>query len=140
MVTAIFPAIYVDDLERSKAFYLELLQMVPVFESDWIVQVSSPEHENLTLTLQPKSHELVPQEFRHSPRGVSIAFAVADTDEVYARAIAMGLRIVQPPKDEIYGQRRFLTVDPDGLLVDVSSLCQPSQEFVDKYMSGDIDR
>ena len=31
--------------------------------------------------------------------------------------------------------RRFLTLDPDGLLVDVSSNFEPSAEFVQKYMS-----
>jgi len=47
----------------------------------------------------------------------------------------MGLEVIQKPRDEMYGQRRFLTVDPDGLLVDVSSDCEPSAEFVAKYMS-----
>ena len=45
----------------------------------------------------------------------------------------MGLKIIQEPRNEIYGQRRFLTIDPDGLLIDVSSNCEPSPEFVAKY-------
>ena len=134
MVSAIFTAIYVYDLEASKRFYQELLGMVPVFESDWIVQVASPENEALTLTLQPRQHELVPENYRQPPNGVSVAFVVPDCDEVFKTAQAMGLKIVQPPKDEIYGQRRFLTIDPDGLLVDVSSPCEPSAEFKARYM------
>jgi len=137
MVTAIFAAIYVDDLERSKDFYTELLGLAVVFDSDWIVQVASPADESINLTLQPRNHELVPEEFKNSPQGVSIAFVVPDTDEVYAKATAMGLRIVREPKNEIYGQRRFLTVDPDGLLVDVSSLCEPSPEFRAQYMNDE---
>ena len=137
MVTAIFAAIYVADLERSKAFYCQLLGLIPVFDSDWIVQVASPNDASVTLTLQPRQHELVPDGFREPPQGMSIAFVVPNTDEVYGKATAMGLHIVQEPKDEIYGQRRFLTVDPDGLLVDVSSNCEPSAEFKAKYMAGD---
>ena len=60
---------------------------------------------------------------------------VADVDSVFETAQNMGLDIVQPPKNEDYGQRRFLMLDPDGLLVDVSSDCEPSPEFVQKYMS-----
>jgi hypothetical protein len=37
----------------------------------------------------------------------------------------MGLCIVQEPRDEFYGQRRFLTVDPNGCLIDI---CSPSNE------------
>lgn len=44
----------------------------------------------------------------------------------------MNLEIIQEPTNEEYGQRRFLTVDPDGLLVDVSSPCEPSAEFMTK--------
>lgn len=71
--------------------------------------------------------------FRKRPQGVSIAFVVPDSDEIFAKAESMGLEIVQRPKNEEYGQRRFLTVDPDGLLVDVSSACEPSAAFMMKY-------
>jgi catechol 2,3-dioxygenase-like lactoylglutathione lyase family enzyme len=137
MVTAIFTAIYVSDLERSKDFYCDFLGLKPVFESDWIIQIASADDETINLTLQLRNHELVPEGFRDSPQGISVAFVVPDTDEIYAKAIALGFRIVQEPKNEIYGQRRFLTVDPDGLLVDVSSECEPSAEFKAQYMGDD---
>lgn len=70
MVTAIFTAIYVNDLERSKAFYCDLLALTPVFESDWIIQVASPIDESINLTLQPRNRDLVPEGLRHSPQGV----------------------------------------------------------------------
>ncbi len=135
MVTDLFTSVYVADLQRSTAFYRALLDLEVAFESDWIVQLSSPQNEAVRLTLQPRTHELVPEGFQRAPAGFSIAFQVPSSDAVYARALEMRLEIVQPPRNEIYGQRRFLTVDPDGLLVDVSSLCEPSPEFVAKYMS-----
>lgn len=135
MVSAIFTAIYVEDLERSHAFYRNLLGLVPVFESDWILQLASPDNESITLTLQPRNHELVPASYRGKPGGASVAFVVESCDKIFAQATAMQLEILQPPTDEIYGQRRFLVLDPDGLLVDVSSPCEPSTEFRAQYMS-----
>ena len=135
MVTDIATAIYVSDLNESKQFYVQLLGLEVVFDSDWVVQLSSPLNDSLNLTLQPRTHEFIPKQFQQKPQGMSITFVVEDADVVYETALSMNLEIIQPPTDEIYGQRRFLTVDPDGLLIDVSSQCEPSAEFVEKYFS-----
>ena len=136
MVNRILTTIYVDDLVRSKEFYINLLGLIPTFETDWIVQLCDPENENVNLTLQPKNHELIPEGFGKQPQGFSIAFVVDSCDEIHVKAQSLELKIVQSPKNEEYGQRRFLTVDPDGTLVDVSSACEPSPEFVAKYFGG----
>lgn len=133
MVTQMVTAIYVEDLQQSKGFYCGLLGLTPTFEADWAVQLSSPASESINLTLQPRAHELIPAPFQKRPQGVSIAFVVPDCDEIFAKAKSLGLEIIQEPKNEEYGQRRFLTVDPNGLLVDVSSACEPSAEFMAKY-------
>lgn len=136
MVERMVPALYVEDLERSKAFYCDLLDLKPGFEADWIIQLSDPENASIELILQPMKHDLVPKRFQTSPQGCSIAFVVNDCNALYERAQSMGLEIVQEPKNEHYGQRRFLTVDPDGLLIDVSSNCEPSPEFKEKYFGS----
>lgn len=133
MVERMVPALYVEDLDRSKDFYCDLLGFKPGFEADWIIQLSDPENASIELMLQPMKSDLVPSKFQKSPRGCSIAFVVKDCDALHRKAQSMGLEIVQEPKNEHYGQRRFLTVDPDGLLIDVSSNCEPSPEFKDKY-------
>lgn len=38
----------------------------------------------------------------------------------------MGLEIIQEPKNECYGQRRFSRIDPDAQLIDVSFNYQPA--------------
>lgn len=137
MVQRMVPALYVADLQRSKAFYCDLLELKSGFETDWIIQLSHPENDSIELILQPMKHELVPTEFQKPPQGCSIAFVVNDCDALYKRARSMGLKSVQEPKNEHYGQRRFLTVDPDGLLIDVSSSCEPSPEFMEKYFGSE---
>lgn len=137
MIERMVPALYVADLRRSKTFYGDLLGFKPGFEADWIVQLSDPENESIELMLQLRTHDLIPKAFQKAPQGSSIAFVVADCDVLYKKAQSMGLEIIQEPKNEHYGQRRFLTVDPDGLLVDISSNCDPSPEFMEKYFGSE---
>jgi predicted enzyme related to lactoylglutathione lyase len=137
MIERLVPALYVEDLERSASFYCELLGLKTGFASDWVVQLSDPENNAIELMLQPRTHGLVPKAFQHSPQGCSIVFVVPDCDLLFERAQAMGLEIIQEPKNEDYGQRRLLIVDPDGLLVDVSSNCDPSPEFIEKYFGSE---
>ena len=136
MLNKMATTVYVEDLKIATAFYCDLLGLEAGFETDWIVQLSSPDNSAIELMLQPKNHELVPQDFQKSPQGSSLVFVVDDCDQYHEKAVSMGLTIIQAPKNEAYGQRRFLTVDPDGLLIDISSQCEPSADFIAKYMSG----
>jgi uncharacterized glyoxalase superfamily protein PhnB len=67
----------------------------------------------------------LPQEYQTTPSGMYVTFVVPNVDLVYEKAIAMELRIVQELRNEFYGQRRFLTVDPNGCLIDI---CSPFSE------------
>ncbi|MEM7254914.1 MAG: VOC family protein [Pseudomonadota bacterium] len=136
MVTGLLVAIYVHDLVRASDFYCALLDFEVAFSADWCVQLASIASPDVKLMLQPRSDGLVPEAFRKPPQGVGITFSVPDCDAVYERAQAMALHIVKPPTNEAYGQRRFLTVDPDGTLIDISSRCEPSPEFIAQYMGG----
>lgn len=64
MVSEMVMAIYVESLDQSQTFYRRLLGLVPIFESDWVVQLSSPENQSINLTLQPREHALIPEAFR----------------------------------------------------------------------------
>jgi hypothetical protein len=39
-------------------------------------------------------------------------------------------------RDEPWGQRHFITEDPDGVLVDVVTVIPPAPEFVAQYLAG----
>lgn len=136
MIERIIPAIYVEDLIRSRNFYCDLLELKVTFEADWIAQLSDPLNSASQLILQPRADELVPMAFQKRAQGISIVFVVPNSDTVYEKALSMDLKIIQKPKNEFYGQRRFMTVDPDGLLLDISSVCEPSPEFKAKYFGG----
>jgi catechol 2,3-dioxygenase-like lactoylglutathione lyase family enzyme len=119
-----------DDLPASRDFYVALLDMQVSYDGDWYVQLKSSSHLELELELGiiQRSHALLPKEFQNSPNGMYVTFVVADVDAIYQRAKAMKLPILQEPKDEFYGQRRFLLTDPNGCLVDVCSPWHPSEK------------
>lgn len=112
-----------DRLRESRDFYVALLGFEVNYDSDWYVQLRCPTNHELEFGIIARTHELVPANFQKTPTGMYVTFVVPDVDAVYATAKALGLEIVQEPKNEFYGQRRFLTVDPNGCLIDI---CSPS--------------
>jgi catechol 2,3-dioxygenase-like lactoylglutathione lyase family enzyme len=112
-----------DRLAESRDFYVSLLGFKVTYDSDWYVQLRSPAHPELELGIIARSSELVPAAFQQSPTGMYLTFVVADVNAVHAQALALGLTILQEPRNEFYGQRRFLTVDPNGCLIDICSPC-----------------
>jgi catechol 2,3-dioxygenase-like lactoylglutathione lyase family enzyme len=110
-----------DRLAESRDFYVTLLGFEVSYDSDWYIQLCSPSNKELEFGIILRTHSLVPPEYQTAPSGMYLTFVVPDVDLVYEKALAMGLRIVQEPKNEFYGQRRFLTLDPSSCLVDICS-------------------
>lgn len=110
-----------DDLQKSKEFYVNLLSLLVKYDSDWYVQLCSPEDSEIEYGIIQRDHELVPKEYQNTPNGMYVTFVVEDVDAIYSKAVDMGIPIIQKPRNEFYGQRRFLIKDPNGCLVDVCS-------------------
>ncbi len=115
-----------DDLEGSRDFYVGLLGFSVNYESDWYVQFCAPDNSEVQYGIIKRDHNLVPKQYQSPPGGMPptgmyVTFVVSDVDAVYKKAIEMGLEIIQPPRNEFYGQRRFLTRDPNHCLIDISS-------------------
>lgn len=114
-----------DRLGESRDFYVALLGFEVNYDSDWYVQLRSPENQELEFGIISRTSGLVPAQFQKAPTGMYVTFVVPDVDVVYSKAVSLGMTIVQEPKNEFYGQRRFLTVDPNGCLIDI---CSPWSE------------
>jgi catechol 2,3-dioxygenase-like lactoylglutathione lyase family enzyme len=110
-----------DRLAESRDFYMTLLSCEVSYDSDWYIQLCSPSNKELEFGIILRTNSLVPPEYQTAPSGMYLTFVVPDVDLVYEKALVMGLRIVQEPKKEFYGQRRFLTLDPSSCLVDICS-------------------
>lgn len=60
-------------------------------------------------------------------------FEVEDVDAEYARLAASGLPILLSLRDEDFGQRHFITADPNGVLIDVITPIPPKGAFAGLY-------
>jgi catechol 2,3-dioxygenase-like lactoylglutathione lyase family enzyme len=123
--TRILTNICSDQLTASRDFYVELLGFKVNYDSDWYVQLRCPDNAELEFGIISRKSELVPAQFQTLPTGMYVTFVVPDVDAVYAKAKSLGLKIIQEPRNEFYGQRRFLTTDPNGCLIDI---CSPWSE------------
>lgn len=110
-----------DDLQKSKEFYVNLLDFQVKYDSDWYVQLCSQKDAEIEYGIIQKDHVLVPEEYQNAPNGMYVTFVVEDVDVVYSKAVDMGILIIQEPRNEFYGQRRFLVKDPNGCLIDICS-------------------
>jgi uncharacterized glyoxalase superfamily protein PhnB len=59
---------------------------------------------------------------------------VADAAAAFAQLSSGGAPIIHPLTDEPWGQRRFMTRDPAGVLVDVVQQIEPAAGFWDRYL------
>ena len=50
---------------------------------------------------------------------------------------AAGLPILRTLRDEPFGQRHFITADPNGVLIDVIKPIPPSEEFLSQYLGAE---
>ncbi len=111
------------DLVKSKDFYTKLFNLNIAYDSDWFVHLASDDGK-LELGIIDQNNEIVPEDFQHPPQGFYVTFVVDSADKVYETAQTENFEIVSEPADTFYGQRRLLLKDPDGALVDVSSLIE----------------
>lgn len=114
-----------DDLPKSKDFYVELLGLSVKYDSDWYVQLCSPIDSEIEYGIIQRDHELVPEGYQKTPTGMYVTFVVDDVDITYQKALRMNVSILQEPRNEFYGQRRFLIEDPNGCLIDICSPWEP---------------
>jgi hypothetical protein len=58
-----------------------------------------------------------------------IAGCRQDVDAEYERLVATGLPVAQELRSEPFGQRHFISQDPNGVLIDIITLIEPSPEY-----------
>ena len=132
-ITSWYPVIMTGDVAATVAFYAEHLDFRPLFTSDWYVHLQSAHDEAVNLGVLDGDHETIPESARGRAGGLLLTLEVDDVDVVHARLVAAGLPILHSLRDEAFGQRHFITADPNGVLVDVVTPIPPTGEFVDQY-------
>ncbi|WP_265517110.1 VOC family protein [Nitratireductor luteus] len=133
-ITSYYPVIMTENVSGTAAFYMAHFRFRPVFESDWYVHLQSSEDQSVNLAVLDGDHETVPEVARGRVSGLILNFEVEDVEAEYERARGAGLPVLQTLRDEDFGQRHFITRDPNGVLIDVIKPIEPSAEFMKQYM------
>ena len=130
---SLFPDICSRNLVESKEFYVGLLGFEVIFEIDWYIQLQSPSLEPVQIAFVEINHPSVPKEHQKTPQGVVVTVEKESVDEAYQKALNLKLPIIVELCNEEWGQRHFMVEDPNGLLVDVYSMIEPTHEFAERY-------
>ncbi len=136
--TQYYPVILTDDVAGTAAFYQRHFRFESLFDSGWYVHLQSLEDKRVNLGIVQFDHETVPPAGRKKAAGMIINFEVKDPDEIYERVKAAKLPILITLRDEDFGQRHFITADPNGVMIDVIKQIPPSAEFAAQYAPGTV--
>ncbi|MEO3385240.1 VOC family protein [Mesorhizobium sp. CAU 1741] len=139
-VTSYYPVIMTGDVAATVAFYVEHFGFSTAFESDWYVHLASETNSSVNLAILQGDHETVPEAARGRVSGLLLNFEVEDVDTVHQRLADAGLPILRSLRDEDFGQRHFITADPNGVLLDIITPIPPSAAFAAQYTDGALPR
>ena len=133
-----YPVIQTADVSGTAAFYQTHFRFTPLFSSEWYVHLQSREDDGVNLAVLDCRHETIPEPARGAQaRGLILNFEVDDPDTEYRAAQAAGLPIHTPLRDEPFGQRHFITADPNGVLIDVIKQIPMSPEYAKQFADAD---
>lgn len=131
--TQFYPVLMTDDVAGTAAFYKANFRFAAAFETDWYMHLQSAEDPTVNIAIMDGQHDTIPSQGRGRTAALLLNFEVEDVDTEYQRAVEAGLPILQPLRDEAFGQRHFITQDPNGVLIDIIKLIPPSAEFAANY-------
>ncbi|WP_054957974.1 VOC family protein [Paenibacillus dakarensis] len=135
-ISSFYPVILTNQVASSAKFYQDYFGFEIVFEADWYVslQLSRDNETAFELAILESGHPTVPVTFRNAVNGLILNFEVDDVDAEYKRLIEYEqLPLHLDIRDEEFGQRHFITSDPNGVLIDVIKIIPPSDEYSEQY-------
>lgn len=138
--TQYYPVIQTDNVAATKAFYVDHFRFSALFDADWYCHLQSSEDAAVNLAILKADHETIPPMARGRVAGLILNFEVEEVDALFLRAQRAGLPILKPLTDEAFGQRHFITCDPNGVLIDVIKPIPPLGEFIEQYRADAVPR
>jgi catechol 2,3-dioxygenase-like lactoylglutathione lyase family enzyme len=126
-----YPVLATAHVAATRDFYVQHFGFDLIFDSDWYVSLKLVEHPHqYELAIVDYRHPTLPEPFRRPVQGLLLNFEVDDVDAEYARLITQaGLPLHKELRSEDFGQRHFITADPNGVLIDVITVIPPTGEF-----------
>ncbi len=139
-VRDLYPLITTPALADVQDFYVTHFGFHVAFEASWflyLVGASEDGTRGATLAFMHPDHPSNPpgpESF--DGKGMILTIEMSDAATTYQRLLSEGAPIVHPLTDEAWGQRRFMTRDPAGVLVDIVEQIEPAAGFWERYVVG----
>lgn len=128
-----YPVLMVKNVAKTVEFYCKHFNFAPTFESDWYVHLQAKEDEMVNIAVLQFDHPTVPARAQAQTKGLILNFEVLDAQAEYDRLHKAGMSFLLDIRDEDFGQRHFITSDPNGVMIDIIQPIVPSAEFAAQY-------
>jgi uncharacterized glyoxalase superfamily protein PhnB len=133
-LTSIYPVLCSEQVAATAAFYVEHFDFTRTFEADWYISLRHRQAPQFELAILDPRHPSATALGQRPVAGLLLNVEVDDVDAVYARLITnAGLPVLRDLHSEEWGQRHFITVDPNGVLIDVITNIPPAGEYATQY-------
>ncbi len=122
----LFPIITTDKLDEVRAFYTQHLGFkVSIEHPGGYLGLRSIQNADLEISFMAPCDQTQP----YNGHGATLCLEVDNVDAEHQRLSQAGVPIVVPLKDNPWGDRSFISVDPAGVSVYVYSPIEPSEEY-----------
>lgn len=132
-LNSFYPVLMTKDVEKSKEFYEKHFNFSTTFEAEWYVSMINKE-SGYEIAFLDATHKTIPEKFSKPVQGLLLNMEVDDVDAVYQNLIVeKQLPIHLDLRNEPFGQRHFITSDPDNVLIDVIKVIPPDEIYSQQY-------
>ncbi len=119
---SVMPALTVNDIQASIAWYRDVLGFIVAEEYQWEGKVMGARLKAGAVDLLLTQDDFAKGRDRTKGVGLRLyGLTVQDIDQVAAAVRERGGELAQEPKDQSWGTRDFAIVDPDGFNISISS-------------------
>ena len=123
------PLMTTNKLGEQKAFYCEHLGFRPTFEGDSFLGLISKNDTCEISFMTPMGCSGSTEDSAN----VTFCLEVDDVDGEYDRLKGEGVSFIQTPKDNPWGDRSAIAVDPIGINVYIYKVIPPSPEYAKQF-------
>lgn len=118
--------IITENFQETKAFYTEILGFGITFENDFYVLMHTP-NESAEISFLKPNHPSQQPIFQQAfeGRGVYLTIEVENVDEVYKQLKNKNVEFEVEIRDEDWGDRHFVIMDPNGIGIDIVTYTAP---------------
>jgi catechol 2,3-dioxygenase-like lactoylglutathione lyase family enzyme len=137
-VRDLYPLITTPALAEVRDFYVGHFGFQVAFEASWFLYLVGPGEEGArgaTLAFMHPDHPSSPPgPDTFNGLGMILTMEVSDAAAIFEQLEGAGVAVGHPLTDEAWGQRRLMTRDPAGVLVEVVEQIAPADGYWNQYM------